>query len=51
MCSVTRSETCKRDRNHPIYPNDRRWLVPRSTILVEKMKYQSYNIKARVVYE
>ena len=31
-------------------PNDQRWLGDRS-ILIEKMKYQSYNIKARVVYE
>ena len=56
MCSVTRSETCKRDRICPIHPNDQRWLVARSItlrkkILVEKMKYQSYDIKARVVYE
>ena len=43
MCSVVRSETCKRDWKHLIYPN--------TQILVEKMKYQSYNIKARVVYE
>ena len=55
MCSVARSETCKRDWKHPIYPNDQRWLVARSitlkqTILVEKMKSQSYNTKARVVY-
>ena len=36
-----------------MYPNDHRWLVARSvqTILVGKMKYQSYDIKARVVYE
>jgi hypothetical protein len=56
MCSVARSESCKRDWKHPIYPNDQRWLVAISitltqTIPVEKMKYQSYNIKARVVYE
>ena len=56
MCSVVRSETCKRDRKHPIYPDNQRWLVARSItlrkkILVEKMNYQSYNIKARVVYE
>jgi len=31
-------------------PNDQRWLGDRS-ILIEKMKYQSYNIKARVFYE
>ena len=31
-------------------PNDQRWLGDRS-ILIEKMKYQSYNIKARVVYD
>ena len=56
MCSVARSETCKRDWKHPIYPNDQRWLVARSItlrkkILVEKMKNQSYNIKASAVYE
>ena len=49
MCSVTRSETCKSDWKHPMKPNDQRWLGDRS-ILIEKMKYQSYNIKARVVY-
>ena len=53
MCSVARSEACKRDWKHPIYPNYQRWMVARSitlkqAILVEKMKYQSYNIKARV---
>ena len=56
MCSVVRSKICKRDCKHPIYPNDQRWLVARSItlrkkILVEKMKYHSYNIKARVVME
>ena len=56
MCSVARSETCKRDWKRPIHPNDQRWLVPRSTTLtqtiaVEKMKYQSYDIKAGVVYK
>ena len=56
MCSVVRSKICKRDCKHPIYPNDQSWLVARSItlrkkILVEKMKCQSYNIKARVIYE
>ena len=56
MCSIARSETCKRDQKYPIYPNDQRWLVAmsitlRKKILAEKMKYQSYNIKARVIYE
>jgi hypothetical protein len=56
ICSVARSETCKRDWTHTIYPNDQRWLVAGSITLaqiipVEKMKYQSYNIKAGVVHE
>ena len=46
----------KETKKHLIYPNDQRWMVARSIILrkkilVETMKYQSYNIKARVVYE
>ena len=55
MCSVARSETCKGDWKLPIYPNDQRWLVARSTwrthpiilgqelFMNQKTKYLKYN--------